>query len=152
MENASKAVLIAGGVLVALAVLSISLMIYHAATKALGSTEIQIDTILVQEYNSAYLAYDKEYVTGIEVKQCISEVLYSNANSADPTIFATGLTVQNATETYEYIKMQVDAKGKKKATNNNLSLANIKNSSRYTVSFVFAKGRKSPFYIHLYLL
>lgn len=134
MENASKAVIMAGAVIVALILISLALIIYNNVKDSLNVADVQIDNIVIQEYNSKYLMYDKEYVTGIEVKECISDVLYTNANSSNPDVFVTGLTVENKNEALEYVKIEVDNKGKKKATNNKLALNSINNSSRYTTS------------------
>ncbi len=136
MENTSKAIYIAGAVIIALAIVSLGLLIYNIVKNSLGVANVQIDNIVAQEYNAQYLVYDKEFVTGIEVKECIAEVLYNNANATDETVFVTGLTVENKAQTYEYIKIEVDNKGKKKATNNNLSLSNINNASRYTTTII----------------
>lgn len=138
MENASKAIIIAGAVIITLAVISLGILIYNMARESLNVAKVQIDNMVIEEYNAQYLVYDKEYVTGIEVKQCISEVLYSNANATDPNIFVTGLTLKKGSQTYEYIKIEVDEYGKKKATNNNLSLSNISNSARYKTTIIFA--------------
>lgn len=139
MENASKTIIIAGSVIVAILVLSLAVYVYNAASGSLGVASVQIDSIVIEQYNAQYQSYDKAFVTGIEVKECISEVLYNNANSTDDRVFVSGLTVVYKDGTSdEFIKIEkVD--GHKVATNNNLPLSKIPNASRFTTSLTICE-------------
>ena len=136
MENASKAIIIAGAVMITIMLLGLAMLIFNAARDSLGVAGVQIDSIIVQEYNAQYQAYDKEFVTGIEVKECISEVLYNNANSTNDNIFVTGLSVEYRDGSIdEYVSITND-NGVKTVVNNKVPLSNISNSSRFTTNLI----------------
>ena len=136
MENASKAIIIAGAIIIVIMLLGLAMAIFNTARDSLGVAGVQIDTIIAQEYNSQYQAYDKEFVTGIEVKECISEVLYNNANSTNENIFVTGLSVQYRDGTIDEYVSITNNNGVKTVVNNRLPLSNISNASRFTTSLI----------------
>lgn len=143
MENASKSILIAGSVIIALALVSIGFLILNSARNSADLSGIQIDNIVKEQYNSQYLIYDKNYVTGIEVKQCISDVLYNNSLEIENGIMLTGVTVDSK----EYIGI-VNNNGKKTVTDNiarltsdttKHSVGDISNSNRYTTQIILGE-------------
>lgn len=77
MENASKALLIAGAVIISIAVISISVVIYFNVKDAI--TNINMDETAVATHNSRYSSYLGQ-VTGSQVKICISGILANNYN------------------------------------------------------------------------
>lgn len=77
MENASKAILIAGAIIVAIAILSIAVSIYMSVSDVM--TNINLDSTTISTHNSRFLEYAGE-VTGSNVKICLSNILANNFN------------------------------------------------------------------------
>lgn len=113
MENASKAVLIAGAIIVAMAVISISVVIYFNVKDAMSN--ISIDATSVSTHNSRFVSYIGE-VTGSQVKICISNVLANNYNENTTTDYKIEISITDSrlnasntsvtTDKIDYIKYE----------------------------------------------
>lgn len=136
MENASKAIIIAGSVIILLLVVALGMFVYNKAKGSVGVVETQLDTMIVQEYNSQYTKYEKDTVTGIEVKECILEVLHSNANTKNDAVFVTGVEVHNTDRTLKYVDITVAVTGVKRALPNDYPLSYISNVDKYTTEII----------------
>lgn len=136
MENASKAIIIAGSVIILLMVVGLGMFVYNKASSSVSVVDTQLDTMIVQEYNSQYTKYEKAYVTGVEVKECILEVLHNNANTKNDAVFVTGVEVHNADRVLKYVDITVAVTGVKRALPNDYPLSSISNASRYTTDII----------------
>lgn len=58
MENASKAVVMAGGVLIAIAVISIAIYMYTTARGVASSSEESLSVAQIQSFNKFYTAFE----------------------------------------------------------------------------------------------
>ena len=91
---------------------------------------------LYLKYNSQYTKYEKDTVTGIEVKECILEVLHSNANTKNDAVFVTGVEVHNTDRTLKYVDITVAVTGVKRALPNDYPLSYISNVDKYTTEII----------------
>lgn len=85
MENASKALIIAGAILVSILLISIGVIIINSTgdmTDQVGSTA---DTMAIETFNSQFTNYEGSAVSAAQVKSLVSKVNASNAtNDATP--------------------------------------------------------------------
>ena len=113
MENASKALIIAGAILLSILLISLGIMIFNTAqdtTKNSGMTQAQVTA-----FNNKFSKYEGT-IKGSEVRSLIQEVIASNGdqnnvnasrtitiqlNSAD---YVTGTTVKNSSTQIETTK------------------------------------------------
>ena len=83
MENASKALLMAGGVLIA--VLIISLFIYMlTSSSSMFQTEADVEKIKeIEEYNKQYESYNRKLLRGTDLISLMNKVISNNAKYED---------------------------------------------------------------------
>lgn len=82
MENASKALLIAGAILLVIAIIGIGMAIFGQAQTVVGQTGTQIDTMAVQAHNSMFDNYvDKTNVKGKSIKELCAKIANYNQNA-----------------------------------------------------------------------
>lgn len=77
MENASKALIIAGAILLSILLISLGIMIFNQAQDTVnnsGMTKAEISS-----FNSQFSKYEKSNIKGSEVKSLIQEVNVNNA-------------------------------------------------------------------------
>ena len=100
MENASKALLIAGGVLIA--ILLISLLIYKGTviSEYQDSKKELADIEDTAKFNDQFLQYNRDDVEGYELLSLIHKVIdYNERKTTDSTI---------KTDSYKPIKLEID--------------------------------------------
>ena len=97
MENATKALLIAAAVLVAILIISLGLAVYNKASNATDSADLSGAEIQAQ--NEKFLKYDGKNKRGSEVNALLETVLNSNLTSnsegAKVTIESTAVTLSS---------------------------------------------------------
>ena len=79
MENASKALIIAGAILISILLISLGIAIYNQAKEA-ASTD-QMDDFQVSSFNSKFTQYEGNNKSGSIVKSLLDEVAANNANT-----------------------------------------------------------------------
>ncbi len=125
MENASKALIIAGAILLAILLISLGIMIFNQAQDTVsgsGMTEAEITA-----FNNKFLKYEGKNKKGTIVKSLIQEVRATNSDSGNKD----GVTVG--------VKFNEDA-----TANPAPDTQKIKNNSTYEVSLTYgASGRVS---------
>ena len=94
MENASKALIIAGAILLAILLISLGIMIFSQAQDTV--TNSGMSQAEITSYNSKFLKYEGDAVTGSEVKALFNEVQASNAEQ--------GQTSSGRSVTFQLIK------------------------------------------------
>lgn len=83
MENASKALLIAGAILIAILLIGIAMMVFGNINGLIGSAGQQADQMEVSAFNTRFEQYAGERVSGSNVKTLINNINASNATYAD---------------------------------------------------------------------
>ena len=76
MENASKALIIAGAILLAILLISLGIMVFNKAQDI--SDGGQIDQAEVSTYNSKFAKYEGTNVSGSQVKALVGEINTNN--------------------------------------------------------------------------
>lgn len=80
MENASKALIIAGAILLSVLIISLGIMVFQNAKNTVGSTSLSKQEI--ETFNSQWQAYDGTRKTASEVKTMVQAVIASNASES----------------------------------------------------------------------
>lgn len=78
MENASKALIIAGAILLSILLISLGIMIFNTAqdtTRNSGMNQAQVSS-----FNNKFTKYEGEKIKGSEVKSLIQEIIASNGD------------------------------------------------------------------------
>lgn len=79
MENATKALLIAAAVLIAILIISLGIVVYNMASETIGSVNFSGQEI--QAFNDQFQNYAGDNVRGSEVNALLKTVLESNMKS-----------------------------------------------------------------------
>ena len=126
MENASKALIIAGAILLAILLISLGIMIFNQAQDTINTSGMsQAD---VQAFNNKFLKYEGEHKSGSEVKALINEGLSSNSDENNAN--------RNVSFKFKGIKANGDdLRSKFYPMSTTTSTAAISNSGKYKVSF-----------------
>lgn len=95
MENASKALIIAGAILLAILIISLGIMIYNQASGVVDSNAM--DEAAVTSFNQKFRQYEGNNIRGSNVNAMIDTIIQNNlSNSDDPSkqikIMSNGLT------------------------------------------------------------
>ena len=78
MENASKALLIAGGVLIALIIISMLIMMLNKMSNLKNAQQEQIEIEQLAAFNAEFEAYNKKAMYGTDVITLINKVAENN--------------------------------------------------------------------------
>ncbi len=76
MENASKALIIAGAILLSILLISLGIMVYNNAKDTIGNAKL--DKQEIETFNSEWLSYEGSGKTASQVKSMIQAVNASN--------------------------------------------------------------------------
>ena len=96
MDNASKALIIAGAVLIAVMLVSVGVLIYNQAVGVIDTSRDQIAGMSISTFNNQFQQYLKNNATTAEVKSLLDAVINSNISSVDHVV---KITSKNATGT-----------------------------------------------------
>ncbi len=83
MENASKALLIAGAILIAILLIGIAMMVFGNIGGITGQAGTQIDQLEITGFNQPFEQYAGTNVSGSNVKTLISKINASNSTYAN---------------------------------------------------------------------
>ena len=84
MENASKALIIAGAILLAILLISLGIMIFNQAQDTVDNSGMSQAEITA--FNNKFLKYEGKQQKGTVVKSLVNEVISNNANSSNATV------------------------------------------------------------------
>ena len=107
MENASKALLIAGAILIVIVLISIGVMIVRSGQDTAGGVQDTAASYLVEQFNTNFSAYQGTQ-RGSSVTGLLSKVASNNATNASGHVIAVTIT-NNGTATGANITAQTDA-------------------------------------------
>ena len=104
MENATKALLIAGGALIAIIIISLFLTMYNRVTSIADTQETKKQTEQIGQFNAEYEAFDKGIMYGVDVVTLSNKINNNNENSAYKiTLF---LRLKEPSEFTRYLKVK----------------------------------------------
>lgn len=130
MENASKALIIAGAILLAILIIGLGMFIYNQAADTLGKTDLtgqQVDS-----YNREFLQYEGTR-QGSQVKTLLNNIKSHNRNAEDASqvIIATG-------EEYESnAKVSAPSEENKEDVEDGISGIKILSAKTYNITFAY---------------
>lgn len=104
MENATKALIIAGAVLISILLISVGIMVFNAANDPINQAQNSSEQQAVQMFNESFNSYLGEEITGQQAKSLLSTIIASNGKNADHQIdYSGGITSLSAINTkYKY--------------------------------------------------
>jgi len=90
MENASKALIIAGAILLSILIISLGIMIYNQASGVANNNSMS--EVEITQFNSKFTQYEGDSVRGAAVNALLQAVLSNNTaqESADRKISVSG--------------------------------------------------------------
>lgn len=99
MDNASKALIMAGAVLISIALVGVGVYIFSSTNTMVGGANQQLDDAAAQMTNSTLGQYAGTKVRGSTVKQLFEKARISNVNETLPTKITVKLTNTDVTDT-----------------------------------------------------
>ena len=130
MENASKALIIAGAILLAILLISLGIMIFNQAQDTVSNSGMS--QAEMQAFNNKFLKYEGSQ-KGSVVKSLINEVLASNADDSNPKITVTVAQKGN---------------GSSISSTQSPSTSAIDTAQKYTIVLTYSDGRVSSIAIN----
>lgn len=95
MENASKALIIAGAILLALLLISIGVYILNTTGSMQTSVEKQSQTVAIRTFNSNFIAYEGKTMPASQVKALMTLITSSNASNGHANKKITEVSNEN---------------------------------------------------------
>lgn len=84
MENASKALIIAGAILLSILIIAIGMFVYNSAQSTINDSLSQMSTSEKNAFNSAFTGYQGNQ-TGSQVKSLLGDLITNSATYAEET-------------------------------------------------------------------
>ena len=138
MENASKALIIAGAILLAILIIGLGMAVYNNASSSAGNANL--DDSEIRAHNSKFLAYEGKQ-KGTNVRNLINAIRSNNRDYTDRMIQITSTNISNVVTTKTPVTV-VNPSVSTDPNNNNYStlLNNIKSNTTYFVTFGYSSN------------
>lgn len=95
MENASKAIVMAGGMLIGLLTVSVLVVMFFLISSMANVKEEQLSQKEINEWNAQWEAYNKRVMYGSEIITIINKVAEENLKYVDQPEYRITITVYN---------------------------------------------------------
>ncbi len=118
MENASKALIIAGAILISILLISVGILVMNSTGNMQDQVSSSADSMAIETFNSQFLSYETDTNAAAQIRTLISKVNASNASN-------------DATTTADEKYVEV-------AWGQGLSASTLKSTKRYTVTVGYA--------------
>ena len=102
MENASKALIIAGAILISILLISVGVLIMNSTGNTQKSVEDNANTIAIRTFNSNFTQYEGENQSASQIRALKSAVNSSNATDKEHQITFTMATGVKLTSSGKY--------------------------------------------------
>ena len=136
MENASKALIIAGSILLAILLISLGIFIFRQATANIDSIS-GLSEAEAKAFNSKFTKYEGQQ-KGSTIRAMVQEVMANN-NNEDASI-DTQVTINSGnTSNVVSLGSSIDSNGNKSVLRP--TYKNLKNTETYNVTCEYTKGR-----------
>lgn len=86
MENASKALLIAGAVLIVILLISVGIMIFNSSKGLFSSATTSMTEQEQMMFNTKFTMYEGTNISGTQVRELIRSVITNNTNEDNPAV------------------------------------------------------------------
>ena len=98
MENASKALVIAGAILVSILIIGLGMMIFNNVSGFADTSSV--DALAVETYNKDFVTYEGTNVKGTNAKALVNKIIQHNlANSTDSSLWINAAYSETAFDT-----------------------------------------------------
>lgn len=111
MENASKALIIAGAILISILLISVGVLIMNSTGNTQQSVQENADTIAIRTFNSNFTPYEGEDQSASQIRSLISAVKSSNAKSENQIELKGVTTGLKANKKYTVVLGYEDSTG-----------------------------------------
>lgn len=81
MENASKALVMAGGVLIAIMIIATLMYMFNQSATYSSELELQEKKEQIAKYNKEYESYQKSLIRGTEILSIMNKAINNNTNN-----------------------------------------------------------------------
>ena len=125
MENASKALIIAGAILLAILIIGLGIFIYRQAANTVSDTGM--DQLTIQQFNAQFTQYDSKTVSGGSAKALYDTVVNNNNTDTEKRFVSLNLVAKTADGTKNIVLADTDA------SKVDGSKSDIKTSAKYKV-------------------
>ncbi len=144
MENASKALIIAGAILLAIAIIGVGMAVFNNASDSVSGTDMSSEEVTA--YNSEFDSYEGNAVRGSRVKTLINTVKQHNLTATDDSEKVQVLTAAGETEVSVD---EVDVEGAASTTGLQETSNAIQSGRTYQVSFGYdpSSGKITTIYV-----
>lgn len=133
MENASKALIIAGAILLAIVIISLGLVVVNNTRSVTDNANLNAQEI--ETFNNKFIAYEGTNVSAAKVKSLIQAAIASNNTSPSDRQIKVDLKAQKSTgNTTSYSTNEVNV------TPENTSVSKVSAGKTYTVKLSYTKG------------
>ena len=96
MENASKALIIAGAILLAILIIGLGIFIYRQAANTVSDTGM--DQLAIQQFNAQFTQYDSKTVSGGSARALYDTVVNNNNTDTEKRFVSLNLVAKTADE------------------------------------------------------
>ena len=125
MENASKALIIAGAILLAILIIGLGRFIYRQAANTVSDTGM--DQLAIQQFNAQFTQYDSKTVSGGSARALYDTVVNNNNTDTEKRFVSLNLVAKTADGTKNIVLADTDA------SKVDGSKSDIKASAKYKV-------------------
>ena len=125
MENASKALIIAGAILLAILIIGLGIFIYRQAANTVSDTGM--DQLAIQQFNAHFTQYDSKTVSGGSARALYDTVVNNNNTDTEKRFVSLNLVAKTADGTKNIVLADTDA------SKVDGSKSDIKASAKYKV-------------------
>ena len=125
MENASKALIIAGAILLAILIIGLGIFIYRQAANTVSDTGM--DQLAIQQFNEQFTQYDSKTVSGGSARALYDTVVNNNNTDTEKRFVSLNLVAKTADGTKNIVLADTDA------SKVDGSKSDIKASAKYKV-------------------
>lgn len=130
MENASKALIIAGAILLAILIIGLGMFIYNQAADTLDGA--QLDGQKVDSYNREFLQYEGTK-QGSQVKTLLNNIKTHNRNAED----ASQVIIATEEEYESNAKVSAPSQESKEDVDDGISGIKILSAKTYNITFAY---------------
>ena len=125
MENASKALIIAGAILLAILIIGLGIFIYRQAANTVSDTGM--DQLAIQQFNAQFTQYDSKTVSGGSARALYDTVVNNNNTDTEKRFVSLNLVAKKKKKTKNIVLADTDA------SKVDGSKSDIKASAKYKV-------------------
>lgn len=131
MENASKALLIAGAILIVILLIAVGMMVYRGAQGSINKAIGQMSSTEKDIHNSQFEPYIGSNKSGSEVRTLYSKVISNNSNSDNIQVKITKVTASG---------MEATTTDNESELSSSMSLINTGASKKYNITATYSSG------------